>query len=162
MFVYFPSLARQHTSVWIMDSPTCISKTTKSTSKYRIDHLARELNKNVEGKTMSSGHVPKIQILVHNDKPKKQKIDQYRKTHSRYPLGAHRVKPPLLCNNSQTTGELSIVSRKNTMYHVRKQKYKVINNCIVRGPQELDHNQEMQGHINVPTLTGTSRHLGNR
>lgn len=58
--------------------------------------------------------------------------------------------------------KLSIVSRKNTMYIVRKQKYKVINNCIVRGPQELDHNQEMQGHINVPTLTGTSRHLGNR
>uniref|UniRef100_M1DGH2 Uncharacterized protein n=1 Tax=Solanum tuberosum TaxID=4113 RepID=M1DGH2_SOLTU len=27
-----------------------------------------------------------------------------RKTRSRYPLGAHRVKPPLLCNSSQTTG----------------------------------------------------------
>ncbi|KAG5630313.1 hypothetical protein H5410_002030 [Solanum commersonii] len=26
-----------------------------------------------------------------------------RETRSRYPLGAHRVKPPLLCNSSQTT-----------------------------------------------------------
>ncbi|KAG5582723.1 hypothetical protein H5410_053350, partial [Solanum commersonii] len=28
-----------------------------------------------------------------------------RETHRHYPLGAHKVKPPLLCNNSQTTLE---------------------------------------------------------
>ena len=36
---------------------------------------------------------------------KKKKISMTRETRSRYPLGAHRIKSPLLCNRSQTTYE---------------------------------------------------------